>query len=291
MSAGTEKPVSIVLTTLNAAPFLRPAIDSCLGQTYANLELIAVDGGSTDGTIEIIQSYVDARVRLIHQPDNSGKLPGAINLGLESARGDYLTWMQGDSLYDSRAIEIMVRELEAHPDVGQVYADYNEIGPQGEIRRVIHTREPGEFLSTIGDPAGVCFLIRREVREAVGPHDIDTFPSQDYDYRMRIALQFQSRRIPQPLYSWRVHDDSLTGRFGWANLGRRDVQTRIKLGLDTPRQARRRLAEIDMAEAFECYQNGRHQSVPRLVLSGLRGKPAFMTNRGVWSILVRSLAR
>lgn len=284
-----DRLVTIVLTTLNAARYLREAVDSCLNQTYTNLELIAVDGGSIDGTVEILQSYDDPRLRLIHQVDNAGKLPGAINLGLENAGGDYLTWMQADSIYHPRAIEIMVGELKAHPEVGQVYADFWEIGPNGDIKGVIKTREPAEFLGNLGDPAGVCFMIRREVREAVGPHDVDAFPSQDYDYRMRIAMRYESFHIPQPLYSWRTHADSLTSQFGWPSLARKDVAIRLKLGLDDPRQARRRMAEVDMAEAFERYQGGRSEGVPRLVLAGLRGEPRYATNRGAWSILIRSL--
>src|SRR5437016_3657116 len=88
--------VSIVLTTLNGARYLRESIDSCLGQTYRNIELIVVDGGSTDGTLDIVASYYDPRLRLIHQEHNEGKLPGAINLGLADARGELLTWMQDD---------------------------------------------------------------------------------------------------------------------------------------------------------------------------------------------------
>lgn len=281
--------VSIVLTTLNAAGFLREAVDSCLNQNYREIELIAVDGGSTDDTLAILQSYVDPRLRIVHQRDNDGKLPGAINLGLAIAVGKYLTWMQADSSYDEDAIAVMVKELESHPEIGQVYADYRVIEESGTLREVVQTREPEEFLPNLGDPAGVCFLIRREVREVVGPHDVNAFPSQDYDYRMRIALHCPSRRIPRPLYSWRVHDGSLTSQFGWANLARKDIEIRQKMGLDTPPQTRKRSAEIDIAEAFERYQSNQKEGVPWLVVSGLWRDPAYAANRGVWSILIRSL--
>lgn len=281
--------VSIVLTTLNAARFLRESVDSCLNQTYSNLELLAVDGGSTDGTVEILQSYTDPRMRLIHQTNNEGKLPGAINLGLEHASGDYLTWMQADSLYDPDTISKMVAALEAHPEVGQVYADYRVIDEGGLVLQIARTREPEEFLGNLGDSAGPCFMIRREVRETVGPHHIHAFPSQDYDYRMRIAMRFQSLHLHEPLYSWRTHGDSLSSYYSWADLARKDVAIRLDLGMDTPRESHKWAAEVEMAEAFDHYQSGRMKYVPRLVLSGLRLNPAFAANRGVWSILIKSL--
>lgn len=288
---GTRPLVSIVLTTLNADKYLRQAVDSCLGQTYSDLELIVVDGGSTDGTLGILASYTDPRVRIIHQEGNAGKLPGAINLGLDQAAGDYLTWMQADSIYVTDAIATMVDVLEQHPDIGQAYADYYEINPEGQVVRTAALQEPETFLDGTGDPAGCCFLIRRAVRDAVGPHDVSTHPNHDFDYRMRIALRFSSFHIRQPLYYWRYHPASLTGQTGWVALARKDVDIRVHLGLDTPRQTRRRRAEIEMAYAFECYQQRRWRQVPGQVWAGLHRDWRYARNLGVWSILFRSVAR
>lgn len=289
-TASGQRLVSIVLTTLNAGRYLQEALNSCLNQTHGNIELIVVDGGSIDGTLDILASYDDPRMRVIHQIDNDGKLPGAINLGLEQARGEYLTWMQADSIYDLHAIETMVAALEQYPEIGQVYADFYEIDVDGNVVQMHKTREPEEFLHVLGDPAGVCFLIRQSVRAAVGPHDVTAYPSQDYDYRMRIALQFLSLHIHEPLYYWRYHGSSLTGQFGWVALAKRDVAIRLKLGLDTPEQARHRSGEIDMAYAFECYQKGKHGQVLRPLLSGFRQNPGKWTrNRGVWVIAGISL--
>ena len=287
-----QAPVAgIVLTTLNGARYLREALDSCLNQTYCHIELIVVDGGSTDGTLDILAEYHDPRLRVIHQPDNAGKLPGAINLGLAAARGEYLTWMQADCIYQPDAIEHMVGALEAHPEVGHVYADYWQIDEQGRRLKVVRTCEPDEILQAKSDPCGVCFMIRRAVREAVGPHDVATHPNHDSDYRWRIALRFASLHIPEPLYDWRLHPNSLSGTTAWYVLARNDVPIRQRLGLLTAEQAERELAAIDMARAFESYQSGCFEQVPALVWGGLRRDPAFARNRGVWAILFRSMQR
>src|SRR4029079_525295 len=97
--------ISIVLTTLNSERYLARAVASCLGQTCADLELLIVDGGSTDRTLDIVATITDPRLRLIHQAGNAGKLPGAINLGLAEARGNLLTWAQADCWYEPNAFE------------------------------------------------------------------------------------------------------------------------------------------------------------------------------------------
>lgn len=247
------------------------------------------DGGSTDDTLTIIGEYGDPRIRVVHQKNNEGKLAGAINTGLAESSGKYLTWMQADCLYDKTAIEEMVNALESNPDAGQVYADFREIDERGAVIKTNCLKEPEEFLDALGDPGGVCFLIRREVREVVGIHDVSAFPSQDYDYRMRIAMRFKSIHLRKPLYSWRVHENSLSTAYGWVSLARKDVEIRQKLGLATKKQARKLQAKIDMAYAFECYQNKKWAEVPQLVKSGLRRDPVYALNRGVWSILMQSL--
>lgn len=280
--------VSVVLTTLNGAAYIRESIDSCLNQTYSQLELLIVDGGSTDGTLDIVASYVDPRIRLIHQPGNVGRLPGALNLGLDAAAGEYLTWMQDDSVYEPHAIERMARQLEDDPDVGQVCADYWQTDESGNRVKQIEIADPEEFLKAKTDPGGVCFMIRRSVRETVGPHDVSAFPTQDADYRWRIAMRFRTRRIPEPLYSWRLHPASLTGRLRWLDVALNDIKVRLKLGLVTPKQARLDAAEFYIAYAFESYMAGRHAAVPGLVWAGVRRDSRNLLNRGVWAILVKS---
>jgi glycosyltransferase involved in cell wall biosynthesis len=288
-NVNSQKLVSIVLTTLNASSYLKKAVDSCLQQSYPNLELIVVDGGSSDGTLDILTEYDDTRIKIIQQMNNLGKLPGAINLGLKHANGAYLTWMQADCLYELSAISTMVDELEKHPDIGQVYADYYEINQTGEITKIHYTRAPEDFLNQLGDPAGVCFLIRRVVREIIGEHDIKAYPSQDYDYRMRIALKFKSKRIPIPLYYWRRHDNSLTEMFGWEELALTDIQIRINLGLDTPTISRARIAEVKIASAFEHYFSKQYKYVPSLVIDGINNNKNYLYNRGVLKIFLKSL--
>lgn len=78
--------VSIVLPVLNSAQYLEQSLRNCLNQSHRAVELIIVDGGSSDSTLEICRQYSDSRIRVIEQSDNRGKLPGALNLGFSMAK-------------------------------------------------------------------------------------------------------------------------------------------------------------------------------------------------------------
>jgi hypothetical protein len=185
----------------------------------------------------------------------------------------------------------MARHLADMPEVGHVYADYWQIDEYGNVQKTVETCDEDQIISAKDDPCGVCFMIRRSVREAVGPHDLHAYPTQDYDYRLRIAMRFKSYRIHEPLYYWRLHPYSLTGSRPWTIDAKNDVQIRLRLGLANKAQARRDIADIDLAYAFECYSKGTYRTVPSLVCSGMLNNPAHVLNRGVWSIALKSAVR
>src|SRR5262245_15338392 len=102
--------VSIVLPVYNGARFLRKSIDSCLTQTYRDIELIVVDDKSLDNSVDIVRSYDDDRIRLLCHPKNR-KQPAGLNTGFANSNGAYLTWTSHDNYYAPTAIAEMVAFL------------------------------------------------------------------------------------------------------------------------------------------------------------------------------------
>lgn len=282
---------SIVLTTLNGSRFIREAIDSCLSQSERSIELIIVDGGSTDSTLAILDSISDPRVTVIHQEGNAGKLPGAINLGLAHARGPYLTWMQDDCLYEPTAIARMIDVLDSMPNIGHVYCDYWIIDEDGTIEKLQETVDPSDILSAKSDPCGTCFMIRRETRDRVGIHNVDAYPTQDYDYRLRIALSVESHRIPEALFRWRIHMHSLSGSRPWTIDAYNDAKIRLSLGLSDKTTYRQDIGAIEAAWAFESYFAHRYREALGSIRRAIWQTPSLLLNRGVLAITVRSLLR
>ncbi len=113
--------VSIVMPSYNQARFLEDAIRSVLEQDYSRIELIVIDGGSTDGSQEILQRYRDQMAHCISEPDQGQA--EAINKGFRLTRGDVVAWLNSDDVYMPGVVTEAVNALEDNPDAGMVYAD------------------------------------------------------------------------------------------------------------------------------------------------------------------------
>lgn len=284
--------VSIVLPVFNSEQYLRECFESCLAQTFADFELICVDGGSRDATLAIIQEYMerDARIQLVHQPANSGKLPGALNLGFARTQGQYLAWMQSDSLYTPDAIRTMKTHLEEHPAVDFVYANYHVIGlDSAKILESVEV-DPIEMLKR-DNPIGMCHMWKRRVYERIGDHDVTTFLAEDYDYWCRIyRAGFKMEKIDQYLYYWRRHPGSLTyNNYGIFESSRQAARVRLRWVNPDRFFFARSMAKIYIDEAFIRQANREVAGTRNAVLRGLLYNPAWFFNRGVLSLLVQSL--
>ncbi len=113
--------ITIITPSYNQAAYLEATIRSVLDQAYANLEYIIIDGGSTDGSIDIIRRYNDRLAYWVSEPD-SGQV-SAINKGLRHAHGEILAWLNSDDTYRPGAIAAAVRYLSEYPEVDVVYGD------------------------------------------------------------------------------------------------------------------------------------------------------------------------
>ncbi len=199
--------VSIVLPTYNGERYLRGAIESCLGQTHRNLELVLVDDCSTDRTPEVIKSFTDPRIIYIRNQRNQG-LPRGLNIGFARTTGEYLSWTSDDNEYAPTAIEEMLRALRASPDTDFVYADFTAIFEstgEAESRKL-----PDEPALKQTNTIGACFLYTRRVYREVGDFDPRLALAEDYDYWIRVWKRFGMRHLNQDLYLYRYHSKSLT---------------------------------------------------------------------------------
>jgi glycosyltransferase involved in cell wall biosynthesis len=242
--------VSIILTTLNSERFVARSIESCLNQTHASLELIVVDGGSQDRTLDILNSYNDSRIRVIHQRGNMGKLPGAINLGMANARGDFITWAQDDCWYEQNAVETMLQFLNNHPSVALVYTDYWDVDETGARIRYQLVNPPSFML--VEDVVRQCFLFRREVYHRIGPQETKYFPVHEVPWRMRVASCFEIQPLHMALMYYTLHPNSLTGRYRSAFEPQHlAAKALLREGYLNAKSYRRRLARIHIDEAFD----------------------------------------
>lgn len=204
--------VSIILPVYNGEKYLAKSIESCLNQTYKNIELLIVNDCSTDNTLQIINQYaeIDNRVRIINNEENK-KLPASLNIGHKEAEGDLITWTSDDNFYELNALEVMLVEmLEKKADI--VYSDFFLIDAGGcRLRRVsLHGIENiifGNFISC-------CFLYKKEVYIRNKGYDENLFLVEDYDFWLRAILHSSYSQIKKALYNYRKHPQSLTSQIG-----------------------------------------------------------------------------
>lgn len=115
--------VSIIIPSYQSAKFVAKAIDSCLSQSYPNVEIIVIDDGSIDDTKEVLESYIDTnQISYIYK--SNGRAASARNLGLTHAKGEFIQFLDADDILLPEKITIQIEYLLKYPNIAGVYCDY-----------------------------------------------------------------------------------------------------------------------------------------------------------------------
>ncbi len=202
--------VSIVTPSFNQAPFLEATIRSVLEQDYPRIEYFVMDGGSTDGSREIIERYAPRLAGWVSQKDRGQT--DAINQGFARANGQILAWLNSDDTYQPGALRAAVDYLRAHPLTGMVYGDCNFIDAAGStIGRFPAAQTDYRRLRQgyVHIPQQAAFW-RAELWQQVGPLDPSFYFAMDYDLWVRLAKISKLDYNPILWANFRLHDSGKT---------------------------------------------------------------------------------
>ena len=205
MTHNDQPLVSIVTPSFNQARYIEATIQSVLSQDYARIEYLIVDGGSTDGTVEIIKKYAGRLAWWVSEKDQGQT--DAINKGFGRAGGRILAWLNSDDTYEPGAVSAAVKYLSDHPDVGMVYGDCNFIDEDGRVIGKFGSAQTDYRLLRRGYvhiPQQTMFF-RAEWWKQVGPLDPSFYFAMDYDLWTRLAARTELRYVPQTWANFRLH--------------------------------------------------------------------------------------
>ena len=214
MTISSKFRISIVTPSLNQGAFLEEALLSVKEQSYAPFEHIVMDGGSTDGSVEILKRCSSQpgweHLHWVSEPD--GGQSDALNKGFKIATGDFVGWLNTDERYRSGCFETIANSVARYPEVDVFYGDSTFMNEKGHIWRIRHEIEFNRFilhyLSMLYILTAATFFRRRIFQDG---NWIDTKYDYAMDYEFMLRLDdrgYRFQHIPELLADFRIHPQS-----------------------------------------------------------------------------------
>lgn len=199
--------ISVVTAVYNNRYTVGQALDSALAQDHPNVELIVIDGGSTDGTLEVLQGYAERLAVLVSEPDRG--IYDALNKGIARASGEVVGFLHSDDLLADESVLSRIGAAFADPEVDAAYGDLLYV-KKDDPSRVVRTWRAAKFsrskLARGWMPPHPTFYVRRRVYETLGGYDTAYRIAADYDCMLRLLGRggVRAAYIPEVLVKMRV---------------------------------------------------------------------------------------
>jgi glycosyltransferase involved in cell wall biosynthesis len=178
--------ITVVTVVYNGAKHLEQAIKSVVNQTYKNIEYIVIDGGSTDGTLDIIKQYENHIAYWVSEPDNG--IYHAMNKGIEKASGEFIGILNADDWYEPEVMEKVAKKinnLEGDVEDRVIYCDYYNYDE--ELSTALKTRQTSEMKYWKGMTVShQSMFIHRTIYEKLGFYSLEYYFASDYEYFLRM---------------------------------------------------------------------------------------------------------
>lgn len=210
--------VSVVIPNYNYSRYVGGAIDSALAQTYPDLEVIVVDDGSTDVSLDVLLGYGD-RIKTILQKNNG--VSAARNNGVSESSGEFIAFLDADDLWLPEKIEKQVAMFRSEPSLGLVHVGVNEIDAEGRSLRHRLEGSTGDATTdllilgrkgVLGGGSGI--MVPRAVFDEVGGFDTRLSTSADWDLFYQVAFRYPIGFVPEVLLKYRFHSSNMRANVG-----------------------------------------------------------------------------
>lgn len=207
----SDPAISVLMPVYNSASYLTSAVESILSQTFRDFEFIAVDDGSTDRSLEILQHFAqqDARIKVISRP-NTG-IVGALNDGLAIATGVYIARMDADDISRQDRFTIQLRYMEAHPEIVGIGSSVTMVDPAGcplkDFKACTDPQLLRQNIVAIKDIGIIhpTLMVRRSVLNRLGGYRPHYNLTEDFDLFFRLLDEGELGNVPETLLLYRQH--------------------------------------------------------------------------------------
>ena len=209
-----EVKVSVVIPSYNSARYVVTAVESVLGQTFRDYEILVVDDGSTDDTKEVLSKYGES-IRYLYKPN--GGVSSARNYGIEKARGKYVALLDADDFWMPEKLAKQIAVLEADENIGLCYASTEKVDEN--MQTVIGYIEADSYedycealLLNLNIVAGSCSsaIVRRDVAQQTNGFDAEFSTCADWEYWLRLSLLTKFAPVSEYLVKYRVVAGSMS---------------------------------------------------------------------------------
>lgn len=200
--------ITVVTPSYNQGIYIRKTIESVLCQKDVDLEYIVMDGGSTDGTVDILESYGD---RIIWKSEKDKGQTDAVNKGIHMATGDIIGWLNSDDIYYPDALKRVLKIFDAYPEVNVVYGNAYHIDESDNILEEYYTEDfDYERLKEVCFICQPALFFRKRLVEQYGYLDDNLQYCMDYDYWLRLGKGEKFYRLNEFLAGSRLYEDNKT---------------------------------------------------------------------------------
>ncbi|MCA1994727.1 MAG: glycosyltransferase [Coleofasciculus sp. S288] len=199
--------ISVIIPVYNGERTIKETVKSVLNQTLLNLEVIIINDGSQDSTLEVVSSISDPRIKIFSYP-NAG-VSVSRNRGIAQATGEYISFLDADDLWTPDKLEAQLKALQANPEAAVAYSWTDWIDESGQFLR------PGGHMIANGKvyeklllrdfvESGSNPLIRRQALAEVGEFDSWVSPAEDWDMWLRLAARYEFVAVPSVQILYRI---------------------------------------------------------------------------------------
>lgn len=287
--------VSVIIPAYNCEKTIRETIESVLNQTVSDFELIVINDGSPDSTLEVASGIKDSRIKIFSYP-NAG-VSASRNRGISHARGEFIAFLDADDLWMPNKLEAQLKALQDNPQAQVAYSWMDCIDELGQfLRRGSYITENGNiyaklllmpFVETGSNP-----LIRAEALASVGGFDESLSYGEDWDLYLRLAARFHFVAVPYPHILYRVSANSASANVVGLEAGSLQVIERAFHQAPIPLPNRLRQYSLSNLYKYLTYKTlqgvasqQRGLTSARFLWHALRNDPSLLRSRVLIKVL------